>query len=149
MRSRTCSRRDCPVRDCLFCDVTQHRILWESTDWYVRYDNVPATLGHVEVVPRRHVESLFDLDAAEIAKGLLMLRIAQRMLTAEHHPDGWNIGINDGRAAGRSIDHLHIHLIPRYWGDQPDPRGGIRRGLPNGDPDKWAVQLAALERTDT
>lgn len=133
--------------DCLFCDPAEHRIPLQGTRWYVRYDNVPATKGHVEIVPFRHVDSLFDLEAADWSELWLMLRMARSLITTKHHPDGWNIGINDGPAAGRSIDHLHIHLIPRYWGDQDDPRGGIRRGLPNGDPDAWAAQLAALERT--
>lgn len=132
---------------CLFCDPTQSRILCESANWYVRYDNHPATEGHVEVVPRRHVTSWFDLRAAERHEAMALLDSAAAKISFPGQlPDGWNIGINDGPAAGQTIPHLHIHLIPRYAGDQDDPRGGIRRGLPNGDPDAWATTLTG--RTD-
>ncbi|WP_244199866.1 HIT family protein [Amycolatopsis thailandensis] len=62
---------------------------------------------------------------------------ASRVLADRFHPDGYTIGINEGRAAGRTIDHLHLHLIPRHQGDVPDPRGGIRHVLPGPSPDKW------------
>lgn len=135
------------MAECLFCDpVEQAGAVMSTARMFVRFDKVPATPGHVEVVPRRHVVSLWHLRPWEAWSGWRLLRKAQRLLAAQYHPDGWNIGINDGRAAGRSIDHLHIHLIPRYHGDQDDPRGGIRRGLPNGDPDEWAVQLGEARR---
>jgi diadenosine tetraphosphate (Ap4A) HIT family hydrolase len=130
---------DLSVADCLFCDATASRILCENPGWFARYDNYPSTPGHVEIVPKRHVESFDDLTAAEAVAAYALLREARRRLAAEYAPDAWTIGINDGPAAGRTIHHLHIHLIPRRWGDVPDPRGGIRRGLPNGDPDKWVT----------
>lgn len=126
---------------CLFCDPSRSRILCESQGWYVRYDNFPATPGHVEVVPREHIESYFDLSDAEMVEGWRLLHRARAILAAQYVAHGWTIGINDGKAAGRSVDHLHIHLIPRKWGDVKDPRGGIRRGLPNGDPDAWTTAL--------
>jgi diadenosine tetraphosphate (Ap4A) HIT family hydrolase len=132
---------------CLFCDSGASRILCESPGWYVRHDNYPATPGHVEVVPKRHIVSLLDLSDTEIAEAWELLCRARALLLAEYDPDGWNVGINDGRAAGRTVHHLHIHLIPRYAGDQPDPRGGIRRGLPGFQPlaDAWT---AAKENAD-
>jgi diadenosine tetraphosphate (Ap4A) HIT family hydrolase len=139
------------VSDCLFCQ-DDHRILCSNRWWYVRFDLFPATLGHVELVSRRHVESLFDVRPWEAVAGWRLLREARRLLAADYHPDAWNIGVNDGVAAGRGVHHLHIHLIPRHVGDQDDPRGGIRRGLPNGDPNVWAHALspstASHERTD-
>jgi diadenosine tetraphosphate (Ap4A) HIT family hydrolase len=140
------------MTNCLFCDKSSARILTESEDWHARFDNYPATPGHVLIVPDRHVGSLFELDEEEIAEGFRLLRDAAWLLTADltnagHEPDGWNIGVNDGPAAGQTIPHLHIHLIPRYHGDQDDPRGGIRRGLPNGDPDAWAAASAPLGGT--
>ncbi|MFF5261336.1 HIT family protein [Actinomadura viridis] len=126
---------------CLFCDRTRHRILCESANWYVRHDAYAANPGHVELVTKRHVVSLFDLDGAESAELYGVLLYARRLLVAElgAEPDGWTIGVNDGRAAGRSIDHLHVHLIPRWHGDVPDPRGGIRQCVPNCNPDAWAA----------
>jgi diadenosine tetraphosphate (Ap4A) HIT family hydrolase len=135
--------REAAMTDCLFCDRSRSHILTENGFWYVRYDNYPATPGHVEIVPNRHVESLFDLTLMEIADAFALLLEARELLDREYRPDSWNIGINDGKAAGQTIPHLHIHLIPRYHGDQDDPRGGIRRGLPNGDPDTGAAATSA------
>lgn len=124
---------------CLFCQ-DGHRVIAESENFYVRFDNFPASPGHVQVVPRRHVISLFDLSPTEVAEAMELLRQAHAMIDEEFHPDGYTVGVNEGRAAGRSVDHLHIHLIPRRWGDVPDPRGGIRRVAPNCDPDAWGAE---------
>ena len=62
---------------------------------------------------------------------MVLLERARRVLDASHQPDGYNIGINDGAAAGQTVPHLHIHLIPRYLGDLPDPRGGVRWLIPD------------------
>ena len=85
---------------------------------------------HVLVVPRRHVASYFDLTPEEQAAITALLRAAQKRIQAEHAPDGYNVGINVGEAAGQNRMHVHVHLIPRYKGDVPDPRGGIRCVLP-------------------
>jgi diadenosine tetraphosphate (Ap4A) HIT family hydrolase len=109
---------------------------------YTRLDNYPAADGHVQIVPVRHVESFFELTAAEIADMHMLLRQAAQSVVA----DGFTIGVNEGRAAGRTVDHLHVHLIPRRWGDVTDPRGGVRNVLPGGDPDRWAtVSMGATE----
>lgn len=129
-----------PTTECLFCqqdDPTTNRIIAENNTCFVRWDNFPATAWHVEVVPKRHVESYFDLTDDEVADAQELLRHMANLIGNDIHPDGYTIGVNEGRAAGRSIDHVHIHLAPRHFGDVPDPRGGIRRVLPNGDPDKW------------
>ena len=86
--------------------------------------------GHVLIIPRRHVGSFFETTAAERASLLQLLDRAKALIDAEFRPDACNIGINDGRAAGQTVPHLHIHLIPRYAGDNPDPRGGVRWVLP-------------------
>lgn len=127
---------------CLFCaqdDVTANRILAQNKTFFVRQDNYPATDGHVEIVPKRHVVSFFDLTPREIRDAYDLLKVA-RDLIPQLWPaaDGYTIGVNEGEAAGRSVDHLHIHLIPRRIGDVADPRGGIRRVVPNCDPDLWA-----------
>ncbi len=125
---------------CLFCrqdDPAANKLLCQNDSFFARLDNFPATAGHVEVVPKRHVVSFFDLMGHEVADAYALLQTARKLLDREHDPDGYTIGINEGSAAGRSVDHLHIHLIPRRTGDVPDPRGGIRRCLPNGNPDLW------------
>ena len=122
---------------CLFCRKDEHKILVESDNFYARFDNFPATDGHIEVVSKRHVASFFDLSSSETAEAVELLRRAHSIINENFGPDGYTVGINDGEAAGRSIDHLHIHLIPRYWGDVSDPRGGIRQVVPNCYPDAW------------
>lgn len=128
------------VADCIFCQKDNpdlNRVLRENTLFYARYDNYPATEGHVEIVPKRHVVSFFSLTPREIRSAYALMRKVQQELADLYSPDGYTIGINEGEASGRSIDHLHIHLIPRYKGDVPDPRGGIRQIVPNWDPDSW------------
>lgn len=126
--------------DCIFCqwrDPSLNTILYENASFYVRYDNFPANPGHVEIVPKRHVESFFDLDDKEAACAHRAIHKAKALLDEQYFPEAYTIGINDGKAAGQSIDHLHIHLIPRHQGDVDDARGGIRKAAPNCDPDNW------------
>ena len=93
---------------------------------YVRYDSNSLSKGHVLVIPRRHVASFFDMTAEEQGAVLTLLADAQRKIEKEYSPDGYNIGVNVGKAAGQSRMHVHVHLIPRYAGDVADPSGGIR-----------------------
>lgn len=138
---RSADRGNAEVGACIFCRRDQpelNRIMRENKTFFVRYDNFPAAEGHVEIVPKRHVESFFDLTARELKDAYSLIRSAQENIDDRHHPDGYTIGVNEGRAAGRTVDHLHIHLIPRHHGDVDDPRGGIRQAVPNCDPDSWA-----------
>ncbi len=89
-------------------------------------DSFPLTRGHSLIVPRRHVASFFDLTPDERLAMLEMLDQTKAALDAQYAPDGYNIGINDGEAAGQTVMHLHVHVIPRYKGDADDPRGGVR-----------------------
>jgi diadenosine tetraphosphate (Ap4A) HIT family hydrolase len=128
------------VVDCIFCqrdDKDLNTIVRENATFFARYDNFPAAAGHLEVVPKRHVESLFELTPEEVSEAYSLLCQVQKIVTEKYRPDGYTIGVNEGRAAGQSIAHLHIHLIPRRHGDVPDPRGGIRQAVPNWDPDSW------------
>lgn len=127
---------------CLFClqdDQNLNTIIDANETFYARLDNFPATPGHVEIVPKRHVESFFDLSEPEIIDAYSLMRAVEKELSARHGPGGYTIGVNEGKVAGRSIDHLHIHLIPRYKGDVADPRGGIRQVVPNFKPDTWVT----------
>lgn len=93
-------------------------------------DGFPLSPGHTLILPRRHVGSFFEVEPEERDALLALLEEAKRRLDKEFRPDSYNIGINDGLAAGQTVPHLHIHLIPRYVGDQPDPRGGVRWVIP-------------------
>ena len=98
----------------------------ENSLAYVRYDNNSLSQGHVLVIPRRHVASFFDMTKDEQDAVVSLLNQAQRVIHKEHAPDGYNIGVNIGKAGGQTRMHVHVHLIPRYEGDVPNPQGGIR-----------------------
>ncbi len=93
-------------------------------------DAYPVAPGHTLVIPLRHVPSFFDTTLEERGAMLELLDAAKKQLQSEFAPAGYNIGINDGAAAGQTVGHLHVHLIPRYNGDQHDPRGGVRWVIP-------------------
>jgi diadenosine tetraphosphate (Ap4A) HIT family hydrolase len=111
---------------CPFCTLPANRIVLENFDGMVIDDGFPISPGHTLIIPRRHMGSFFDLSEAERNSLLSLLEDAKRRLDKEFRPDGYNIGINDGSAAGQTVPHLHIHLIPRFHGDREDPRGGVR-----------------------
>jgi diadenosine tetraphosphate (Ap4A) HIT family hydrolase len=97
-------------------------------------DAFPLNPGHTLVIPRRHVADLFTLTTAEQADIWgLVAKVRERILQ-EHHPDAFNIGVNVGAAAGQTVDHAHVHVIPRHRGDVPDPRGGVRWVVPSRAP---------------
>ena len=101
-------------------------ILCENELAYARFDSHSMSPGHVLVVPRRHVADFFEMTANEQAAVVELLSKARQLIQAKHKPDGYNIGANIGRAAGQGRMHVHVHLIPRYFGDVPNPKGGIR-----------------------
>ena len=109
---------------CELCSPS--RFLFDSQLAYAANEAKSLSRGHLIVVPKRHVANFFDMTAAEQAAVLELLNRAQRAVQAEHAPDGYNIGVNVGAAAGQARMHVHVHLIPRYAGDVPDPAGGIR-----------------------
>lgn len=115
---------------CVFCQLPQERFVLTSTLSVVIRDGFPISPGHTLIIPRRHIASFFDATEEERADLVTLLARAREDLAREFRPAGYNIGINDGAAAGQTIPHLHIHLIPRYAGDRDDPRGGVRWVLP-------------------
>ena len=122
---------------CPFCTLPPNRVLGRNDHAVWIRDGYPVSPGHSLVIPTRHVGSFFDITADERAAMLQLLDEARAAATGEFHPDGFNIGINDGPAAGQTVPHLHIHLIPRYAGDLPDPRGGVRWVIP-AKADYWS-----------
>ena len=93
-------------------------------------DGFPVSPGHTLIVPRRLVVTWFDATREEQVAMLELVDVVKAQLDAELKPDGYNIGINAGAAAGQTVMHLHLHLIPRFVGDVPDPRGGVRHVIP-------------------
>jgi diadenosine tetraphosphate (Ap4A) HIT family hydrolase len=116
---------------CPFCSLPAERIVHDRPFAFVIRDGFPVSPGHTLIIPKRHVESFFEVTDAERTDLMSLLVAARDDLDREYHPAGYNIGINDGAAAGQTVPHLHIHLIPRHAGDRDDPRGGVRWVLPD------------------
>jgi diadenosine tetraphosphate (Ap4A) HIT family hydrolase len=111
---------------CPFCQIPPERIIAQNEHAFAIRDAFPVSPGHTLIIPKRHVGSFFDTTQEEKLALLALLDEAKAVIDGEHQPASYNIGINDGAAAGQTVPHLHIHLIPRYTGDVEDPRGGVR-----------------------
>lgn len=94
------------------------------------WDKFPVSTGHALVVPRRHVESFFDATGEERSALLGAVERVRAEIDKHYAPDGYKICFNINAAAGQTIAHLHLHVIPRYTGDVPDPSGGVRAVIP-------------------
>jgi diadenosine tetraphosphate (Ap4A) HIT family hydrolase len=116
---------------CLFCTDPQGVSLTNELAYSAR-DTYPASPGHSVVIPKRHVASFFDLTPEEVSACMELILAERKLLDEEFSPDGYNIGVNIGPAAGQSIMHVHIHIIPRYKGDVENPQGGVRHVTKKG-----------------
>ena len=116
---------------CPFCSLPPDRAVLANDRAVAIRDGFPVSPGHTLIIPRRHVGSFFEVTDEERADLMSLLVEARTDLDRQFRPAGYNIGINDGAAAGQTVPHLHIHLIPRYAGDRADPRGGVRWVLPD------------------
>lgn len=116
---------------CLFCQPERSRIAFENDQLIGLWDAFPVSPGHLLVIPRRHIPTWFDATPEEQVGLLKGIEMARHVITDRHAPAGFNIGINVGETAGQTVFHLHIHVIPRYAGDLPDPRGGVRNVIPS------------------
>ena len=112
--------------DCPFCRLPLERVIDSNTHALVVADAFPVALGHTLVVLRRHVASFFEATNEEIAAVYELLQRAKNCLDRDLLPAGYNIGVNVGAEAGQTVEHVHVHLIPRYPGDTPSPIGGVR-----------------------
>lgn len=121
-------KRD-PNNPCLFCKDPRGVSLDHALAYSAR-DSYAVSPGHTLVIPKRHVASFFDLTQDEIAACMELINEEKNRIDAEFNPDGYNVGVNVGPAAGQSIFHAHIHVIPRYQGDVENPQGGVRHVIP-------------------
>ena len=115
---------------CVFCQIRKEDIINQNDFFIAFYDRFPVNKGHILIVPKRHVQTYFDLAQEEKYALLEMLDMMKTYADNAHQPDGYNIGINVLPAAGQTVMHMHLHLIPRYKGDMQDPRGGVRGVIP-------------------
>ena len=119
------------MNDCPFCSISKDRLIYEEGPCFAIRDRYPVSPGHILMIPRRHVASFREMTAEEwSAIHRLAADLAVKMQAEDHSIQGFNLGINDGRAAGQTIMHAHIHLIPRRSGDVYRPEGGIRGVIP-------------------
>lgn len=140
---------------CPFCTLPPERIVLQNNHAIAIRDAYPVSPGHTLIIPKRHIGSFFETTADEKQDLFELLELAKTKISpnpslakrgtteSDAHfpplkkggeggfPDAFNIGINDGAAAGQTVPHLHIHLIPRYKGDMADPRGGVRWVIPD------------------
>jgi len=116
---------------CPFCGfIHSGQPLAQNTTFLAKYDGYPVSPGHTLLMPRRHIETFFALNDNELKDFFDLLVEVRQMIESKFSPDGFNVGVNVGAAAGQTIAHLHIHVIPRYLGDVENPRGGVRGVIP-------------------
>ncbi|MCB1760185.1 MAG: HIT family protein [Gammaproteobacteria bacterium] len=117
---------------CRFCEQDlSKRLMIEGELGFAAWDLHPVSEGHFLVIPYRHFDNYFDITDEEREELWSLVARGRSMVEERHRPDGYNIGINVGEAAGQSIHHLHIHVIPRYRGDVENPKGGVRGVIPD------------------
>jgi diadenosine tetraphosphate (Ap4A) HIT family hydrolase len=116
---------------CPFCSPDASRIFHAGANVLGLWDGFPVSPGHALLVPKRHVATWFEANAEERVELVGAIEHARAAILAEHRPDGFNVGMNLGAAAGQTVPHLHLHVIPRYNGDVTDPRGGVRWVVPD------------------
>lgn len=116
---------------CPFCEPPDSKVLHRNEHALILWDGFPVSGGHLLVCTRRHISDWFEATDAEQGAILDLLRRGRSLILEHHAPEGFNIGVNVGIAAGQTVMHLHVHLIPRYPGDVPDPRGGVRHVIPS------------------
>ena len=118
--------------DCPFCSRPSHLpTMPDHPLAHIREDLYPVSPGHLLIIPNRHVANWFELTDEEQRAVMELANRAKIRLDETLQPDGYNIGINCGEAAGQTVMHVHCHLIPRYEGDTPAPRGGVRGVIPD------------------
>lgn len=117
---------------CPFCAPDkQRRPITETATAYALYDKYPISKGHSLILPKRHCANYFELSTKEQQACWLIANRVKELLQEKYQPDGFNLGINVNAQAGQTVFHAHIHLIPRYQGDVPEPSGGIRQIIPS------------------
>lgn len=117
---------------CIFCEKKpSFEVIYDSGDVYAIFDEFAVSRGHVLIIPKVHQENWFDLSLSIQTSMIKALSVVKEQIDQDYRPDGYNIGINCGKSAGQTVMHVHLHLIPRYNGDVPDPTGGIRSVIPD------------------
>ncbi len=121
-----------PNNPCLFCNINSKDLVFDNEYAFASFDSYPVSKYHSLIVPKRHILDYFELTNDELlACNDLIKKIKKKIQNEDKTVDGFNIGTNSGVAAGQSIMHCHIHLIPRRKGDVENPQGGVRGVIPS------------------
>jgi histidine triad (HIT) family protein len=111
--------------DCLFCKIASKtipvKIVYEDDHVLAFLDIRPRSPGHTIVIPKRHASTLLELPDADAEKLFVGVKNVDAVLVRKISPDGMTIGINQGKASGQEVDHLHVHLMPRWKNDGGGP----------------------------
>ena len=119
------------MKECVFCTTPKEEKIYQNKYGYIKKDHFPVTKGHMLIIPHKHVENIWGLSSEEL-KGLWELVTWAREYNQKNYQvKDFNVGFNDGKNAGQTVFHLHIHVIPRYKGDMGNPRGGVRGVIPS------------------
>jgi diadenosine tetraphosphate (Ap4A) HIT family hydrolase len=120
--------KDQGAEKAVLCPFCENKPYFEGRLTKVFFDKYPISEGHMLIVPKRHVSSLWDLEEGEYSE----IFETTKEMTKTHNfgIDGWNVGVNVGKPAGQTVMHVHVHLVPRRVGDREDPRGGVRWIIP-------------------
>lgn len=115
----------------VFQELPDERILYRGKYFFIVEDGYPVSDGHCLIISNELKETYFDLSQNELNQLHDMIAKAKSHIEETRIPDGYNIGMNCGAAAGQTVMHFHCHVIPRYKGDMDDPRGGVRGVIPS------------------
>lgn len=110
-------------------EIPESDILYKDSDFFIKFDGFPVSPGHILIITMDTEVTYFDLSESKKQKLSSMLDKCKEFIESKYKPDGYNIGMNCGEASGQTVPQFHCHLIPRYFGDVPDPRGGVRHSV--------------------
>jgi diadenosine tetraphosphate (Ap4A) HIT family hydrolase len=121
------------MKDCKYCDEKyqkSERTVLENESWFANFDGHPVNPGHMKIIPKRHVNSVSELTDQEMVSFKSIYVEVEKLTGEKFNWDGYNFGGNHGAAAGQTVFHLHIHFMPRFYGDVENPIGGVRNIIP-------------------
>ena len=109
--------------------IEDDRILYKDQDFFLMFDQFPASPGHILIITNGSEKDYFELNESKKNNLSNILNKAKEIIELEYNPDGYNIGMNCGLSAGQTVMQFHCHLIPRYTGDVENPKGGVRHSV--------------------
>lgn len=110
----------------IFSQIDESCILFRGNHFFIIKDGFPVSPGHLLIISNREIIDFFLLTLEEQQELVQLISTAKQIILKSYQPDGFNIGMNCGEAAGQTVMHFHCHVIPRYQGDMENPRGGVR-----------------------